>query len=116
MGPAKQRVGRDAGGAGLRALAGGVRRAVRERATRCGERAATRARAGPRGGVGRAAGQAGRPERGKGKRDERVGPASWAVGLVTGTRWFGVWAPFLTPFLFYFFSFLNLILIQTQGK
>ena len=67
----------------------GLRR-WRVRATRCGERAATRARAGPRGGVGRAAGQAGRPERGKGKRDERVGPASWAVGLVTGPSWVGV--------------------------
>ena len=33
----------------------------------------------------------------------------WAVGLVTGPRWFGVWAPFLIPFPFLF-------LFQTTPK
>ena len=66
---------------------------------RCGERAAARARAGPCGGVGRAAGQAGRPERGKGKREERVGPASWAVGFLGRVGFLFIWV----------FSFLVLI-------
>jgi len=79
------------------------------------ERAWGEKRAGPRGLLG----QEGKGWVGlsAGKREGvGLGPGVRAVGLVTGPRCFGVWAPFLIPFLFYFFSFLNLILIQTQGK
>jgi len=55
------------------------------------------------------------PECGKERR-------SW-VGPGSSGCWVGHWAEmfwglgsFSDPFLFYFFSFLNLILIQTQGK
>ena len=50
-------------------------------------------------GSGRGAGWSARA-REREKREERVGPASWAVGLVTGPRWFGVWAPFALLFSF----------------
>ena len=73
----------------------------RERADR-GEKGA-----GPRGLLGQEGKGWVGPSAGK-REGVGLGPGVWAVGLVTGPRWFGVWAPFLIPFLFYFFSFLSL--------
>ena len=138
MGPAKQRDGRDAGGAGLRALAGGVRRAVGEGdavaserlsaprglrrwpvGLRRGEgegdtvrgaaRCASACRAARRCGSGRGAGWSARARE---REKQREG---WACELGC---WVGHWAEmvwglgsFSNPF-----PFLNLILVQTQGK
>ena len=121
VGPSWQREGRDAvaserlsASRGLRRWRVGLRRGEGEGdAVRGAGRCASACWAARRCGSGRGAGWSARA-REREKREERVGPASWAVGLVTRPRWFGVWAPFLIPFLFYFFSFLNLILIQTK--
>ena len=84
---------------------------------RCGERAAARAHAGPCGGVGRAAGQAGRPERGKGKRERRglglrVGLLGWSLGRVGLVFWFDFlfWAGLSLDmgFLFFFSSSISI--------